>query len=84
VNVKVGPFEADFLWRAERLIIEVDGWKYHSNRRAFEADRARDRELARRGFAVLRFTDRELSRDPNAVAISLHAHLRRRSCQLTL
>ena len=79
VNVRIGPYEVDFLWRAERLIVEVDGWKYHSNRRAFEADRARDRELARRGFLVLRFTDRELSRDPNAVATSLRAHLRRRS-----
>jgi very-short-patch-repair endonuclease len=79
VNVKVGPNEVDFLWRAERLVVEVDGWKYHSDRRAFEADRARDRELARRGFTVLRFTDRELSAKPDAVADSLLAHLRRRS-----
>jgi very-short-patch-repair endonuclease len=84
INVRIGPYEVDILWRAERLVVEVDGYRYHSDRRAFEADRARDRELARRGFAVLRFTDRELSRDPNAVATSLHAHLRRRSRQLTL
>jgi hypothetical protein len=49
VNLRIGPYEVDFLWRAERLIVEVDSWKYHSGRRAFEADRARDRELSRRG-----------------------------------
>jgi very-short-patch-repair endonuclease len=76
VNVRIGPYEVDFLWREARLIVEVDGWKYHSDRRAFEADRARDRELARRGFTVLRFADRELSRQPNAVVASLRAHLR--------
>jgi very-short-patch-repair endonuclease len=84
VNVRIGPYEVDFLWREARLVVEVDGWKYHSNRRAFEADRARDRELARRGLLVLRFTDRELSRQPDAVAASLLAHLRRRSRQLSL
>jgi very-short-patch-repair endonuclease len=84
VNVRIGPYEVDFLWRAERLVVEVDGYAYHSDRRAFEADRARDRELAHRGFLVIRFTDKELSRRPDAVAASLHAHLRRRSRQLTL
>jgi very-short-patch-repair endonuclease len=84
VNTKLGPYEVDFLWRAERLIVEVDSWKYHSGRRAFEADRARDRELSRRGFVVLRFTDRELSVEPDAVILSLRAHLRQRSSQPTL
>jgi very-short-patch-repair endonuclease len=84
VNVRVGPYEVDFLWRAEGLVVEVDGWRYHSDRRAFEADRARDRELPRRGLLVLRFTDRELSTQPDAVAASLRAHLRRRSRQLSL
>jgi very-short-patch-repair endonuclease len=59
-NVRIGPYEVDFLWRAERLVVEVDGWKYHSSRHAFEADRARDRDLGRRGFVVMRFVDREL------------------------
>jgi hypothetical protein len=25
VNVKIGPFAADFLWRAQKLVVEVDG-----------------------------------------------------------
>jgi hypothetical protein len=29
VNVRVGPFLVDFLWRARRLIVEVDGFGAH-------------------------------------------------------
>jgi very-short-patch-repair endonuclease len=84
VNVRIGPYEVDFLWREARLVVEVDGWRYHSDRRSFEADRARDRYLTGRGLTVLRFVDRELSGKPDAVAGSLRAHLLRRSAQLSL
>jgi very-short-patch-repair endonuclease len=83
-NVNVGPYTVDFLWRAERLVVEVDGYAYHSSRRSFESDRARDRRLKLRGYEVLRFTDRELSREPDALAASMRAHLRRRVRQLML
>ena len=41
VNTKVHRFEVDFLWPAEGLIVEVDGWESHRSRSAFEEDRAR-------------------------------------------
>lgn len=75
-NVKVGPHEVDFLWRAARLVVEVDGYRYHSSRAAFRADRARGRELDRRGFAVLRFADEEIDANPGAVASSVLGRLR--------
>jgi very-short-patch-repair endonuclease len=75
VNVKVGPYEVDFLWRTERLVVEVDGYRYHSSRRAFRADRARDRYLGERGLAVLRFADQELDADRGAVATSVFRRL---------
>jgi very-short-patch-repair endonuclease len=78
VNVRIGPFQVDCLWRAELLVVELDSWRYHSDRRAFQADRARDRELKLRGYEVLRFTDREVSAEPEAVISSLQAHLRQR------
>jgi very-short-patch-repair endonuclease len=56
VNVKVGPYEVDFLWRDQRLAVETDGWETHRTRSAFEADRARDADLKSRGIDVLRFT----------------------------
>ena len=45
MNVRVGPFLVDFLWRNRRLVVEVDGFGAHGTRSAFEADRARDIEL---------------------------------------
>ena len=29
VNVRVGPYEVDFLWRGHRLIVETDGYATH-------------------------------------------------------
>jgi predicted transcriptional regulator of viral defense system len=66
-----GGAEADFVWRAERLIVEVDGRDPHSTRRAFEHDRRRDQQLALRGYRVIRFTWRQVTHDPAYVAATL-------------
>jgi very-short-patch-repair endonuclease len=75
VNQRIGPYTVDFLWRDQRLVVELDGYAYHSNRSSFEADRRRDRELQGRGYRVLRFTYREVSEAPEAVIEALHALL---------
>lgn len=38
------------------IVIEVDGWTFHSSKEQREKDLKRDRELLRRGYVVLRFT----------------------------
>lgn len=60
VNVRLCGFEVDFLWRDQRLVVEVDGFAFHSSRAAFEKDRLRDAELQARGFRVLRVTWRQI------------------------
>jgi len=45
-----------------RLVIELDGWEFHSSREQFEEDRRRDAKLAELGYRVLRFTYRQLTR----------------------
>lgn len=82
VNFTVGPYEVDFLWRPERLIVEVDGYSYHSDRAAFRSDRARDRYLDQHGFVVRRYSDVELDEQPSALATHLHERLRQRARQL--
>jgi very-short-patch-repair endonuclease len=67
-NVRIGRYEVDLLWRAERLIVEVDGYAYHSTRVAFERDRVRDAELQAAGFRVIRITWRQIVEEPLAVA----------------
>jgi very-short-patch-repair endonuclease len=59
--------KADFLWRAERLVIETDGWESHGTRQAFERDRRRDERLKLAGYEPLRFTRRRIVREPAGV-----------------
>ncbi len=47
-NARVLGHEVDLLWRAEKLVVEMDGWAFHGHRAAFERDRDRDREAHRR------------------------------------
>jgi hypothetical protein len=68
--------EADCLWRAQRLIAELDGRAAHATVRAFESDRLRDRRLQAAGWNVVRITWRQLHDDPRAVAADLRAPLR--------
>jgi very-short-patch-repair endonuclease len=78
INVWVGGFEVDFLWRARRLIVETDGYEHHRDRASFEADRARDAELKLLGYDVVRFTYRQVLEEPERVAGTLRALLGRR------
>ena len=71
VNVRVGPYEVDFLWRDRRLIVETDGWETHGTRSAFEADRARDVELKSLRYEVVRVTYWQVAQDPAHVAAVL-------------
>ncbi len=66
----------DSLWRAERLIVELDGRATHGTRRAFEDDRERDRLLAAAGWRVVRVTWLQLRRDALAIAADLRSALR--------
>jgi very-short-patch-repair endonuclease len=84
VNVPIAlddgtTYEADFLWRDARLIVEVDGRTYHARRAAFEHDRRRDRRLALAGFETRRYAARELLSDPASVQAEMGAFLRRRA-----
>ncbi|HET8956108.1 MAG TPA: type IV toxin-antitoxin system AbiEi family antitoxin domain-containing protein [Solirubrobacterales bacterium] len=68
VNVRLGRWEVDFLWRVERLVVETDFWGYHRGSVAFHADLERDLDLRAAGYAVRRFTDRQLEAEPGRVA----------------
>lgn len=64
-----GPaLRVDFLWRAQRLIVETDGHAFHATRQAFERDRRRDQRLTLAGWRVVRVTWLQLMREPRATA----------------
>jgi len=53
----------DLVWRAGRVIVEIDGWDTHGNRCAFAGDRHRDYELTVSGYLVVRLTNDEVLDD---------------------
>jgi hypothetical protein len=75
VNVKLGRWEVDFLWRAQRLVVETDSFAYHRGSIAFEDDHARDLDLRQQGYTVLRFSERQLEDEPARVTADVRAAL---------
>jgi len=56
--------QPDFLWREQRLIVELDSWGFHGGRQRFESDRRRDQRAAAAGYRTLRFTWIQLTAEP--------------------
>lgn len=71
VNVQLGTFTVDFLWPEARLVVELDGYRAHAGRAAFEADRARDLALKALGYDFLRFTWRQVFDHPHRTVTRL-------------
>jgi hypothetical protein len=67
------PLRVDFLWRAQRLIVETDGHASHRTRQAFERDRRRDQRLIAAGYRVIRITWRQLVREPSRLRSTLRS-----------
>jgi very-short-patch-repair endonuclease len=70
-NKKIGRHEVDLVWREHSLIVEVDGYAFHSTRAAFERDRRRDAELLALGYRVIRVTWRQIADEPEALVATL-------------
>lgn len=58
-----------------KLIVECDGFKYHSDKTSFTADRVRDRILHSKGFQVLRFSGTEIFNNPLEKSLELYDYL---------
>lgn len=54
----------DVLWRARRLVVEVDGARFHSSAIAQREDARRQAVLEAHGYRVLRVTYEQLTREP--------------------
>jgi very-short-patch-repair endonuclease len=78
VNQRLEGIEVDFHWPELRLVVEVDGFEFHSGIDAFHRDHERDRALAFAGYQVLRFTWRQLDEGRVRTAGALSATIARR------
>lgn len=77
VNVRIGPYLIDFLWRDRRFVVETDNYLHHRGRAAFQDDHSRDLELMRLGYEVLRLSERQLETESERAAEVLAARLNR-------
>jgi very-short-patch-repair endonuclease len=75
VNQPIADARRDFVWPDHRLVIEVDGYAYHSSREDLRRDRRRDRQLTALGWRPARFTYEEVAFEPDLVARDLAALL---------
>jgi very-short-patch-repair endonuclease len=74
-NVRRAGWEVDALWEEQRLIVEVDGYRYHRPQASFERDRRKDADLMLAGYRVLRLTWRRLTKHPAEVIALIGAAL---------
>lgn len=74
LRLEGNSYEADCVWREQRVIAELDGHQAHGTRSAFEEDRERDRRLQARGWRVVRITWRHLNQ-PESLARDLRGLL---------
>jgi hypothetical protein len=69
----------DFLWKAERLVLETDGWQTHGTPVAFRRDSWRDQILIAAGYRVARSTWHQMHDEPDKVVARLAQALRTRT-----
>ena len=55
------------VFEAERVVVEIDGWAYHRDLRAFLVDGPRQSALVAAGWVVLRTHWYELREEPDGV-----------------
>lgn len=65
----------DFAYPGSKVAIEVEGYRWHSGRQAFERDLARRSRLAALGWRVVHVTSRRLLDEPEHIAAEVRAAL---------
>ena len=73
INSRIAGFEVDAVWEAERIAVELDSYRFHAGREAFEHDRSKALALQAAGYHVVRVTWRQLSDEPGAVLAAIQA-----------
>lgn len=70
-NCSVDGRRVDCRWPARRLTVELDSYRYHGSRHAWEMDRRREREAHARGDELRRYTYGDVLEDPSLMLAEL-------------
>lgn len=74
-NVLAGGRRVDARWPEIGLTVELDGYRFHRSRHAWEQDRRREREAHARGDAFRRYTRNDVFEDPRLMLRELRGLL---------
>jgi hypothetical protein len=74
-NRPAGGRRVDCRWPAQRLTVELDSYRYHGSRHAWEQDRRREREAHARGDEFRRYTYGDVFEHPGLMLAELRALL---------
>ena len=77
-QARIGPYRVDFLYEAERLVVEVDGFRFHRTRERFVRDRRRRAHLLAMGYEVFPVTWSDITEAPAVTMARLTAALETR------
>jgi very-short-patch-repair endonuclease len=72
-NRSHGGRRVDCYWPEQRLVVELDGYRYHHSRHAWEQDRRREREARARGEEFRRYTYGDVFDEPQLMLAELPA-----------
>jgi very-short-patch-repair endonuclease len=74
-NRPAGTKRVDCRWPEHKLTVELDSYRYHRSRHAWEQDRVRDREARARGDSIRRYTWGDVVEHPGPMVAELRALL---------
>lgn len=74
-NRLAGGRRVDCRWPEQRLTVELDGYRYHASRHAWEADRHRERDARARGDEFRRYTYGDVFEAPHLMLAELRGLL---------
>jgi very-short-patch-repair endonuclease len=70
-NRPAGAHRVDCRWPDRRLIVELDSYRFHSSRYAWEQDRRRERDARARGDELRRYTWADVFEEPEQAIVEL-------------
>jgi hypothetical protein len=74
-NRRAGKHYVDCRWPAQQLTVELDSYRFHSSRHAWEQDRRREREAHARGDELRRYTWGDVFEQSDVMLAELHTLL---------
>jgi very-short-patch-repair endonuclease len=75
-NKPAGEKRVDCRWPQHNLTVELDSYRYHNSRHAWELDRRRERQAHARGDDFRRYTRDDVFEQPEAMLAELRTLLR--------